>query len=88
MRTVHVVKAVWHAGGMSADLVRTGEAARHLGVAKSTITRAVQDGKLKPTDRTPGGQMRWNLADLERQWRKFSEESGGDLTDAQHDSRG
>ena len=44
MRTVHDVKAVWHAGGMSADLVRTGEAARHLGVAKSTITRAVQTG--------------------------------------------
>ena len=87
MRTMHRVRALWHAGGMSPDLVRTGEAARHLGVAKSTITRAVQEGKLKPTDRTPGGQMRWNLEDLDRQWRRFSEHDE-DGTDGQHDPRG
>lgn len=43
------------------------EAADHLGVAVSTLQAWTAKGLVKPAWRTPGGQARWNIADLERQ---------------------
>lgn len=46
----------------------TGEAAAELGIHAETLRRWVKDGLVKPTFRTARrGDMRWNLADLERQ---------------------
>lgn len=54
-----------------ARLVSSGELARHMGVATRTIARAVQEGKLRPTQRTLGGQYRWDLEDAVRQWDEY-----------------
>jgi 8-oxo-dGTP pyrophosphatase MutT (NUDIX family) len=43
------------------------EAADALGVAVSTLQYWAANKKVKPAWRTPGGQARWDLADLERQ---------------------
>ena len=48
-------------------LVSTGDAARHLGVDRSTLGRWVAAGVVKPARRTVGGQYRWDLRDLQRQ---------------------
>lgn len=48
-------------------LVSTTEAAKHLGIAQSTLSRWVSQGLVTPTWRTPGGHMRWDLDDLEAQ---------------------
>ncbi|PXY21444.1 MerR family transcriptional regulator [Prauserella muralis] len=45
----------------------TGEAARAIGVERSTLARWARDGRVTPARRTVGGQYRWNLDDLERQ---------------------
>lgn len=55
-------------------LVSTTEAARQLGVAQSTLSRWVSQGLVRPTWRTPGGHMRWDVDDLEAQL----EERGAD----------
>ncbi len=41
-------------------------AARWLGISKSTLLRAVRDGRLPFTYQTPGGHLRFALNDLER----------------------
>ena len=45
-------------------LVTIAEAAKFLGVAKSTLRRWEQEGRLLPDERTPGGQRRYDLARL------------------------
>lgn len=55
----------------NARLVSSGQLARHVGVSTRTISRAVQDGKLRPTQRTLGGQYRWDIEDAMRQWDEY-----------------
>lgn len=43
------------------------EAADHLGIAVSTLQAWTAKGLVTPAWRTPGGQARWDVADLERQ---------------------
>jgi putative resolvase len=45
-------------------LVGVAEAAKFLGVSKSTLRRWEREGKLLPDERTPGGQRRYDLARL------------------------
>ena len=46
------------------DLVSIGEAARQLGVSISTLRRWESEGKIRPEDRTAGGQRRYSLAKI------------------------
>lgn len=55
-------------------LIRTAEAARSLGVSAETLRRWSRAGKVKPAERTLGGQDRWNLDDLREQIRKLTEQ--------------
>jgi 8-oxo-dGTP diphosphatase len=52
---------------MSKRLVTTAEAADYLGIGKSTLQAWAAKGMVTPAWRTPGGQARWDVADLERQ---------------------
>ncbi|WP_410669128.1 MerR family transcriptional regulator [Amycolatopsis sp. cmx-4-68] len=52
---------------MSERLVPTGDAAKAIGVGRSTLARWVSEGLVKPTLVTPGGHARWDLDDLRRQ---------------------
>ena len=51
----------------SPKLVATGEAARQIGVARTTLFRWWQDGKVTPALVTAGGQARWDVEDLKYQ---------------------
>jgi excisionase family DNA binding protein len=55
------------AGRSAKDLVSTSTAARELGVNQSTLSRWVRDGRVRPAQRTIGGHMRWDMADLRAQ---------------------
>lgn len=48
-------------------LIASAEAARALGVHRSTLLRWQRDGLVTPAKVTIGGQARWRLAELERQ---------------------
>lgn len=48
-------------------LVNSSTAARELGVHYSALSRWVAEGKVTPALRTPGGHLRWDMADLRRQ---------------------
>lgn len=49
-------------------LLTTGELADELGViSANTIARYVREGRLTPTDVTPGGHFRWDPDDARRQ---------------------
>lgn len=52
---------------MSDDYVTTGQAAKAIGVGHVTLLRWVREGKVTAAAKTPGGQYRWDLADLRRQ---------------------
>jgi ADP-ribose pyrophosphatase YjhB (NUDIX family) len=52
---------------MSDELVTTSAAARELKVSARSLARWAERGDLRPVLRTPGGHLRWNLADLRRQ---------------------
>ncbi|TKG66905.1 MerR family transcriptional regulator [Prauserella endophytica] len=45
----------------------TGEAAKELGIGRTTLFRWWKAGLVTPDYVTPGGQARWNTADLRRQ---------------------
>ena len=49
------------------ELVGTGEAARALGVDRTTLQRWNHAGLVTPAGETLGGHVRWNLDDLRRQ---------------------
>lgn len=51
-------------------LISTAQAARALGIDRSTLARWTQQGIVKPAWTTPGGQHRWDLEDLRRQLRE------------------
>ncbi|MGH4026755.1 MAG: MerR family transcriptional regulator [Pseudonocardiaceae bacterium] len=48
-------------------LLSTGDAARELGVDRTTLLRWSQDGKVSPEYVTPGGHARWDMVSLRRQ---------------------
>ena len=54
-------------------LVTTGEAARAIGVAPTTLQRWVNAGRLTPTERTLGGHLRWDLDQLRQQIQTIQE---------------
>jgi hypothetical protein len=58
-----------------ARLVSTGEAARALGIDPSTLARWVAAGYVRPTLRTRGRHMRWDLNDLRQQINERERES-------------
>jgi predicted site-specific integrase-resolvase len=59
-----------HRGAMSdAPLVATGQAAKAIGVAHSTLARWWKDGYVTPALVTPGNHARWNVDDLREQLR-------------------
>lgn len=47
--------------------VTTAEAARQIGVGKSTLQRWAKQGLVTPAWRTPAGMARWDIEDLRRQ---------------------
>lgn len=55
---------------MADRLVPTGKAARAVGVHVRTLQQWARDGLVKPALTTPGGHLRWNIADLVRQLRE------------------
>jgi DNA-binding transcriptional MerR regulator len=52
-------------------LITTAEAARELGVSRSTLGRYVRLGLLTPTRTLPSGHHRWDMEELERQLREL-----------------
>jgi hypothetical protein len=52
---------------MSKRYVTSRKAADHLGIGVSTLQAWAARGIVSPAWRTPGGQARWDIADLERQ---------------------
>lgn len=58
-----------------AGLVSTTQAAKALGLSQSTLSRWVKAGHIKPTQKTIGGHMRWDLDDLRRQIAEITEQA-------------
>jgi len=58
---------------MSERLVPTGDAARAIGVGRSTLARWMAEGLVKPALVTPGGHARWDVDDLRRQLAELQE---------------
>jgi DNA-binding transcriptional MerR regulator len=52
-------------------LVSSGELADELGLSRRSISRYVQKGWLKPTLVTPGGQYRWDVEEVRKQFREL-----------------
>ena len=52
---------------MAARDLTTKQAAEQIGVGVSTLQSWAAKGLVTPKWRTPGGQARWDLADLKRQ---------------------
>lgn len=52
---------------MNSAYVTTRAAASALNLDPATLTRWVKAGKITPAYRTPGGHLRWDVADLRRQ---------------------
>ena len=50
----------------------TSEAARWLGISKSTLIRAVNRGEIQPAFRTPGRHLRFSFDELENIKRRLS----------------
>jgi DNA-binding transcriptional MerR regulator len=61
-----------------ARYVKSGEAARHLGVSRTTLARWVRDGLVSPAFRSPRRRdMYFDLADLDRQLREAQRRGQG-----------
>jgi excisionase family DNA binding protein len=56
----------------------TSEAARWLGISKSTLIRAVRRGEFQPTFMTPGRHLRFRIAELDAIKRRL--QAGGNTT--------
>ena len=56
-------------------LLTTTEAARRLGIARSTLAKYVREGKVRPVLTLPSGQHRWRLDDLMDQLRALRKQS-------------
>lgn len=56
---------------MAPELVSTGEAARALGIGRSTLARWHAQGLVSPELVTAGGHARWNVEDLREQLRQM-----------------
>jgi hypothetical protein len=54
-------------GTVAAPYLTSRQAAEQIGVAVSTLQSWAAQGLVTPAWRTPGGQARWDLADLKRQ---------------------
>jgi 8-oxo-dGTP diphosphatase len=48
--------------------------ARAVGFSRNTLLRWAREGKVTPAVRSPGGHVRWDVADLERQLRRLNPE--------------
>jgi predicted site-specific integrase-resolvase len=59
------------------ELVTTAQAAKYLGINRTTLGRYARDGLLKPTVVLPSGHLRWSLDDLRRQMRELREQGRG-----------
>jgi predicted site-specific integrase-resolvase len=55
------------------DLVTTAQAAKILGINRTTLGRYARQGLLRPTVVLPSGHLRWSLDDLRRQMRELRE---------------
>jgi predicted site-specific integrase-resolvase len=62
-------------------LLSTAEAARAIGVARTTLFRWWRDGKVAPELVTMGGHARWDLDDLRRQMREWAERERAERDD-------
>lgn len=58
---------LWEAGPVTERYLTTGEAARALGVHRTTLVRWIALYNLSPAETTMGGHFRWELAELRRQ---------------------
>jgi DNA-binding transcriptional MerR regulator len=56
---------------MAPELVSTGEAARALGIGRSTLARWHATGLVTPALVTAGGHARWDVDDLRDQLRRL-----------------
>jgi predicted site-specific integrase-resolvase len=57
----------WQTWVMPEQHVSTEVAAKEIGVAYRTLLRWARAGKVTPAMYTPGGQFRWDLANLKQQ---------------------
>jgi|1186.fasta_scaffold1009793_3 excisionase family DNA binding protein len=55
-------------------MLTTKEAAEVMGISHRTLQRYVTEGKVRPSYRLPGGQMRWDIEDLKDQLRVKDED--------------
>jgi predicted site-specific integrase-resolvase len=59
------------------ELVTTTQAAKYLGINRTTLGRYARDGLLTPTLVLPSGHLRWNLEDLRQQLAELREQGRG-----------
>jgi DNA-binding transcriptional MerR regulator len=64
-------RAAAYGADVGKRLITTAEAARELGVSRSTLGRYVRLGLLTPTRTLPSGHHRWDMEELERQLREL-----------------
>lgn len=58
-------------------LLSTGDAARALGIDRTTLARWATAGIVSPASRTAGGHLRWNLATLREQLAEHAATTAG-----------
>jgi helix-turn-helix protein len=60
------------------ELLTTAQAAKFLGINRTTLGPYAREGILKPTVVLPSGHLRWNLDDLRRQMPKLRQSGGSE----------
>lgn len=60
-------------------LIGSGEAARTIGVDRTTLTRWASEGLVTPASRTAGGHLRWDIDQLKQQLEQRNAEASDDL---------
>nr|WP_042198628.1 MerR family transcriptional regulator [Kibdelosporangium sp. MJ126-NF4] len=58
-------------------LISTGEAAKQLGIGRTTLHSWWVNGLVEPEYVTPGGHARWDLQDLRRQIKELRKPEDG-----------